>query len=290
MTANILDGKAIAKLERDALAQEVTRLTTQGQRPPGLAVILVGEDPASQVYVRNKRVHCQEVGFYSKSYDLPLTTTTEALLDKIQELNASPNIDGILVQLPLPKHISTERVIEAIHPTKDVDGFHAFNMGKLVQNQPGLYPCTPRGIMTMLRHTDIQLQGIQACVVGASSIVGKPMALELINANATVTICHRYTHSLQAHLREADLVIVAIGQPEFIQGEWIKKGACVIDVGTNLLPSGKLVGDVHFESAKTRAKWITPVPGGVGPMTIASLLKNTFEANRMLASNPDSGT
>lgn len=287
MTANILDGRAIAKLERDTLTQQVKHGLEQGQRAPGLAVILVGDDPASHVYVRNKRLHCQEVGFYSESYDFPENTSTETLLDKIQELNHSPRIDGILVQLPLPKHIETEKILGAIHPSKDVDGFHAYNMGKLVQNQAGLYPCTPRGIMTLLSHTDLKLEGIQACVVGASTIVGKPMALELINANATVTICHRFTHSLQDHLKTADLVIVAIGQPEFIKGAWLKEGSCIIDVGTNLLPTGKLVGDVHFASAKERVKWITPVPGGVGPMTISSLLKNTFMANQMLTLNPD---
>jgi methylenetetrahydrofolate dehydrogenase (NADP+)/methenyltetrahydrofolate cyclohydrolase len=285
MTSKILDGKSIAKQEREKLALQVQAHIAKGLRQPGLAVIIVGDDPASHVYVRNKQLHCQEVGIYSERYDFPTTVSTKALLDKIEALNHADNIDGILVQLPLPEHIQTEKIIEAIHPQKDVDGFHAFNMGKLVQNQPGLYPCTPSGIMTLLSHTDLELKGLQACVVGASSIVGKPMALELINANATVTICHRYTRSLQDHLRSADLVVVAIGQPEFIQGEWLKSGSCIIDVGTNLLPSGKLVGDVNFDSAKEKVKWITPVPGGVGPMTIVALLRNTLLANQMRAPN-----
>lgn len=282
MTAKIIDGRALAKQERETIRLQVNALVEKGERPPGLAVILIGEDPASQVYVRNKRVHCQEVGFFSESYDFPTSITTEELLHTIRELNTQPNIDGILVQLPLPGHIDTRKIIEAIDPRKDVDGFHAFNMGKLVQNQPGLYPCTPRGIMTLLNETNIKLEGIQACVVGASSIVGKPIALELMNANATVTVCHRYTHDLPSHLKASDLVVVAIGQPEFIQGEWLKPGACVIDVGTNLLPTGKLVGDVHFASAEKVAGFITPVPGGVGPMTISSLLKNTLLAREWL--------
>lgn len=281
MTSNILDGKGIAKEGRQQLAEEVRRHIEKGYRQPGLAVIIVGQDPASHVYVRNKQLHCQEVGIYSERYDFPENVTTEILLEKINALNLSPTIDGILVQLPLPQHIETDRIIDAIDPQKDVDGFHAFNMGKLVQNQPGLYPCTPRGIMMLLAHTDLELKGLQACIVGASSIVGKPMALELIHANATVTVCHQYTHSLSDHLQAADLVIVAIGKPEFIQGKWLKKGACVIDVGTNLLPSGKLVGDIDFASAQKQAKWITPVPGGVGPMTILALLKNTILANQM---------
>lgn len=283
MTSNILDGKAIAKQERQELAKQVSEQIKKGLRRPGLAVIIVGQDPASHVYVRNKQLHCEEVGIYSERYDFPENVTTEILLEKINELNLASKIDGILVQLPLPKHIETNRIIQAIDPQKDVDGFHAFNMGKLVQNQPGLYPCTPRGIMMLLKHTDLELKGLQACVVGASSIVGKPMALELTNANATVTLCHQYTRSLPEHLQAADLVIVAIGQPEFIQGEWLKKGACVIDVGTNLLPSGKLVGDIDFSSAQKRAKWLTPVPGGVGPMTILALLKNTILANQSKA-------
>jgi methylenetetrahydrofolate dehydrogenase (NADP+) / methenyltetrahydrofolate cyclohydrolase len=281
MTSNILDGKAIAEQERQQLAEQVSARIKKGYRRPGLAVIIVGEDPASHVYVRNKQRHCQEVGIYSERYDFSENVTTEILLEKINELNLAHAIDGILVQLPLPKHIDANRIIEAIDPQKDVDGFHPFNMGRLVQNQPGLYPCTPRGIMMLLAHTDLNLKGLQACVVGASSIVGKPMALELTHANATVTLCHRYTHSLPDHLETADLVIVAIGQPEFIQGKWLKKGACVIDVGTNLDSSGKLVGDIDFASARARAKWITPVPGGVGPMTILALLKNTILANQM---------
>lgn len=280
MTSNILDGKVIAKRERERLGALVRATLLAGKRPPGLAVILVGDDPASHMYVRNKQRHCQEVGFYSERHDFPMHISTEALVNCIHHLNADPNIDGILVQLPLPPQIDTARIIDAIDPQKDVDGFHAYNMGKLMQNQAGLYPCTPRGIMQLLAHTDLALTGIEACVVGASSIVGKPMALELTHANATVTLCHRYTRALRDHLRSADLVIVAIGQPEFIQGDWLKEGACVIDVGTNLLPNGQLVGDLHFASAVKKTKWITPVPGGVGPMTIAALLQNTFTASQ----------
>lgn len=278
MTAKILDGKAIAAQERQAIAQTVKERMAQGHRRPGLAVILVGQDPASQVYVQTKRRCCEEVGFYSESFDFPADVAPEILFQKIQELNQSSLIDGILVQLPLPAHISTEKVLESILPHKDIDGFHTYNMGRLVQHQSGLHPCTPLGIITLLSHTDVALQGAHACVVGASRIVGRPMALELLNRDATVTICHRYTRDLPMHIGAADIVVVGIGVPEFIQGAWFKEGAVVIDVGTNRLPDGKLVGDVHFETAQKRASWITPVPGGVGPMTVASLMKNTLLA------------
>lgn len=281
MTAKILDGKAIAQLENKQIALAVNERIVQGQRPPGLAVILVGEDPASKVYVKNKRQSCQEAGFYSQAFDFPNSITTQTLLDKIDELNQCDFIDGILVQLPLPKHISTEQVLERILPHKDVDGFDAHNCGKLLQNKPGLRPCTPMGVMTLLSHTDLQLKGCHACVVGASQIVGRPMALELLNAGATVTICHRLTGDLPSQIQQADLLVVAIGQPQFIQGNWIKPGAVVIDVGINRTVSGKLVGDVDFDEASKYASWITPVPGGVGPMTVSSLLKNTLLAAKM---------
>lgn len=281
MTANIIDGKAIAQLEQEKIATHVRAMQANGQRPPGLAVVLVGQDPASQVYVERKRHACKAVGFYSQAFDYPEDISAEELLQKIDELNASEVIDGILVQLPLPAHIPSEQVLERIAPHKDVDGFHAYNMGKLVQGQPGLRPCTPHGIMTLLAHTGVELKGCQACVVGASRIVGRPMALELLNAGATVTVCHRFTQDLKSHLASADLVIVGIGQAKFIQGEWIKPGAVVIDVGTNRLANGKLVGDIDYDSAKERASWITPVPGGVGPMTVATLLANTLVAAQL---------
>lgn len=281
MTAKLIDGKEIAQREQEKIAVTVKQMQAAGKRPPGLAVILVGLDSASKLYVERKRHACKAVGFYSQAFDYPADISAEQLLQKIDELNASDVIDGILVQLPLPSHIPSEQVLERIAPGKDVDGFHAYNMGKLMQGQAGLRPCTPHGIMTLLAHTDLKLQGCQACVVGASRIVGRPMAVELLNAGATVTICHRFTQNLQSHLAEADLVVVGIGSAQFIQGEWIKQGAVVIDVGTNHLPNGKLVGDVDFESAKNRASWITPVPGGVGPMTVATLLANTLMAAQL---------
>jgi methylenetetrahydrofolate dehydrogenase (NADP+)/methenyltetrahydrofolate cyclohydrolase len=281
MTAKILDGKAIAKQEQALIANEVKARIQKGQRAPGLAVILVGLDHASQLYVQKKRHACQEIGFHSQAFDLPADISEKELLNKIEELNQSELIDGILVQLPLPFHISTEKVIEAIAPHKDVDGFHPYNLGKLAQNQPGLRPCTPVGIVTLLSHTDVKLQGASVCMVGASRIVGRPMALELLNQDATVTICHRYTRDLANQVKQADIVIVAAGSPMLIQGNWIKKGAVVIDVGINRLESGQIVGDVDFEQAKLRASWITPVPGGVGPMTVVSLLKNTLLAAKL---------
>jgi len=281
MTAKLIDGKAIAQREQEKIAARVAAMQAAGKRVPGLAVILVGQDSASQLYVQRKRHACKAVGFYSQAFDYPADISAEFLLQKIDELNQNDEIDGILVQLPLPSHNPSEQVLERIAPHKDVDGFHAYNMGKLVQGQPGLRPCTPHGIMTLLANTDIDLKGCQACVVGASRIVGRPMAIELLNAGATVTICHRFTKNLPGHLSDADLVVVGIGNAQFIKGEWIKEGAVVIDVGTNHLPSGKLVGDVDFETAKNRASWITPVPGGVGPMTVATLLANTLVASEL---------
>ena len=276
MTAKIIDGKAIAAGIRQNVKQRVDHRLANGQRPPGLAVVLVGSDAASQVYVNNKRKSCAEVGFLSKSFDLPADTTEQALLDIINQLNADPEIDGILVQLPLPPHIDSEKVIERITPDKDVDGFHPYNIGLLVQRIPKLRPCTPWGVMTLLEHTGEDLRGKEAVIVGASNIVGRPMGLELLLAGCTVTTCHRFTKDLEGHVRRADIVVVAVGRPNFIPGQWVKAGAIIIDVGINRLDSGKLCGDVDFDAASQRAGWITPVPGGVGPMTIATLLQNTL--------------
>jgi len=278
MTANIIDGKAIAAQLRQQLAQQVTQRVTQGLRPPGLAVILVGQNPASQVYVRNKRAACAEVGIVSKAFDLPAETTEVELLNLLDQLNADPTIDGILVQLPLPAHIDSQQVLERIVPDKDVDGFHPYNVGRLVLRMPQLRSCTPKGVMTLLARTDITLEGLDAIVIGQSNIVGRPMLLELLAARCTVTICHSRTKNLAAKVRQADLVVAAVGVPEMIKGDWIQPGAVVIDVGMNRLDNGKLVGDVEFDTAKLNASWITPVPGGVGPMTVASLLENTVQA------------
>jgi len=276
MTARIIDGKAIAAEIRLNVKQRVEHRLAKGERAPGLAVVLVGADPASQIYVNSKRKSCAEVGFVSRSFDLPAETPQEELLGIIDLLNNDDEIDGILVQLPLPQHIDPEIVIERIHPDKDVDGFHPYNVGRLAQRIPQLRPCTPYGIMTLLEHTGEDLRGMDAVVVGASNIVGRPMGLELLLAGCTVTTCHRFTKNLEAHVRRADLLVVAVGKPEFIPGEWIKEGAIIIDVGMNRLESGKLCGDVEYEGASQRASWITPVPGGVGPMTIATLLQNTL--------------
>lgn len=276
MTAQIINGKNISQQVRQKVADEVATRTAQGLRAPGLAVILVGADPASQVYVGSKRRACEEVGFVSKSYDLEKDSSQEALLTLIDELNADSTIDGILVQLPLPAHIDTTAVLEHIRPDKDVDGFHPYNVGRLSQRIPALRPCTPKGIITLLESTGVDLHGLDAVVVGASNIVGRPMTLELLLAGCTTTTCHRFTLNLEEHVRRADLVVVAVGRPNFIPGEWIKKGAMVVDVGINRLENGKLVGDVGFEVAKENAAFITPVPGGVGPMTVASLIENTL--------------
>ncbi|GIU30241.1 bifunctional protein FolD [Shewanella colwelliana] len=278
MTAQIIDGKAIAQSIRKQLAAKVTARKEAGQRVPGLAVILVGADPASQVYVGSKRRACEEVGFLSQSFDLPSDTAEEALLTLIDECNDDPSIDGILVQLPLPKHIEESKVIERIRPDKDVDGFHPYNVGRLAQRIPVLRSCTPMGIMTLIKSTGIDTYGLDAVVVGASNIVGRPMTLELLLAGCTTTTCHRFTRDLEDKVRRADLVIVAVGKPNFIPGDWIKPGAIVIDVGINRLENGTLVGDVQYDVAANVASHITPVPGGVGPMTIASLLENTLYA------------
>jgi methylenetetrahydrofolate dehydrogenase (NADP+) / methenyltetrahydrofolate cyclohydrolase len=278
MSAKILDGKATAADLRQQIKSRVDERVACGQRRPGLAVVLVGENPASQVYVRNKRKSCEEVGFHSVSHDLPVTTSQEELLALIDELNADEAIDGILVQLPLPEQIDEELVIERILPTKDVDGFHPYNVGRLALRMPLLRSCTPKGVMTLLERTGQKLEGLDAVIIGQSNIVGRPMALELLAARCTITVCHSRTKDLAEKARNADVLVVAIGRGEFVPGDWIKPGAIVIDVGMNRNDEGKLVGDVHYESAKERASWITPVPGGVGPMTIATLLENTLQA------------
>lgn len=278
MTAQNIDGKLISQTVRSEVAARVKARTEAGLRAPGLAVVLVGEDPASQVYVGSKRKACQEVGFVSKSFDLPATATENDLLTLVDQLNEDPEIDGILVQLPLPAGIDTTHVLERITPEKDVDGFHPYNVGRLAQRMPKLRSCTPKGIITLLDRYNIDLRGKHAVVVGASNIVGRPMTLELLLAGCTTTTCHRFTKDLEGHVRQADVVVVAVGKPNFIPGAWIKKGAVVVDVGINRLESGKLVGDVEYDVAKESASFITPVPGGVGPMTVASLIENTMIA------------
>ncbi|MGA7951588.1 MAG: bifunctional methylenetetrahydrofolate dehydrogenase/methenyltetrahydrofolate cyclohydrolase FolD [Thiobacillaceae bacterium] len=278
MSAQLLDGKTMSDALIAAVADKVAERQVRGLRPPGLAVILVGEDPASSIYVRNKRNACLRAGVHSVSHDLPASTTQAELLALIDALNSDPAIDGILVQMPLPRQIDAEIVIERIRPDKDVDGFHPYNIGRLAVRMPTLRPCTPRGVMTLLRATGEELKGKQAVVVGASNHVGRPMGLELLLAGCTVTTCHRFTRDLKAEVERADVVVVAVGKPGLVKGEWVKPGATVIDVGINRLADGRLCGDVEFEVAARRASWITPVPGGVGPMTVATLLENTLEA------------
>ncbi|PYB91369.1 bifunctional methylenetetrahydrofolate dehydrogenase/methenyltetrahydrofolate cyclohydrolase FolD [Pseudomonas fulva] len=282
MTAQLIDGKAIAAKLRQQIAQRVAQRRQEGLRTPGLAVILVGTDPASQVYVSHKRKDCEEVGFLSQAFDLPSHTTQEVLTDLIDRLNDDPSIDGILLQLPLPAHLDASLLLERIRPDKDVDGFHPYNVGRLAQRIPLLRPCTPKGIMTLLESTGQDLYGMNAVIVGASNIVGRPMALELLLSGCTITVCHRFTQDLAGHVVRADLVVVAAGKPGLVKGEWIKEGAIVIDVGINRQEDGKLVGDVVYETALPRAGWITPVPGGVGPMTRACLLENTLYAAETL--------
>ena len=278
MIAQLIDGKQIAANLRKEIASKVAERKQNGLRLPGLAVILVGSDPASQVYVSHKRKDCEEVGFLSRSHDLPATTSQQELLDLIDHLNDDPDIDGILVQLPLPAHLEASQLLERIRPDKDVDGFHPYNIGRLAQRMPLLRPCTPMGIVQLLKSTGADLYGMDATVVGASNIVGRPMALELLLAGCTTTVTHRFTKNLEDHIRRSDLVVVAAGKPGLVKGEWIKPGAIVIDVGINRMDDGRLVGDVEFGPAAERASWITPVPGGVGPMTRACLLENTLHA------------
>ena len=278
MSARIIDGKARAERATEEVKTQIAARVAAGKSAPGLAVVLVGENPASQVYVRNKRRTTEAVGMKSYSYDLPETVSQHELLAMIGHLNADPFVDGILVQLPLPKHIDADVVTESIDPAKDVDGLHPYNMGRLVLKRPALRPCTPQGCMILIRDTGVDLVGKHAVIIGQSNIVGRPMALELLMARCTVTICHSATVDLPAMVGTADVLVAAMGRLAFVQGSWIKPGAIVIDVGTNRTSEGKLRGDVDFDAARERAGWITPVPGGVGPMTIAMLLANTLRA------------
>ena len=278
MTAQIIDGKARAERLTDEIRGAVAARVAAGHSPPGLAVVLVGDNAASQVYVRNKRRTTDAAGMRSFAHDLPTATTEADLVALIDVLNRDPAVNGILVQLPLPKHIDEERVTESIDPRKDVDGFHPYNIGRLVLKRPLLRPCTPYGCMTLLKDTGEDLVGKHAVVIGQSNIVGRPMALELLMERCTVTICHSKTRDLPGIVGQGDIVVAGVGRPGFVQGDWIKSGAIVIDVGINRAADGKLCGDVDFAAAKERASWITPVPGGVGPMTIATLLANTLRA------------
>ncbi len=273
----IIDGKSLAEKIRSQIAQEISQLKAKGVYP-GLTFILVGENPASQIYVKNKKAACDEVGIENFLEKLPATVSEKNLLAKIEALNKNPKVHGILVQLPLPKQIDTKKMLAAISPKKDVDGLHPENMGKLALKLPGLKPCTPQGVIALIESTGVSVAGKNACVVGRSDIVGLPTALLLLHQNATVTICHSRTKDLKEKIAAADILIAAIGKEKFIQGDWIKKGAVVIDVGIHRLANGKICGDCDFETASQRAAFITPVPGGVGPMTIAMLLKNTVHA------------
>lgn len=285
MTAKILDGRLLATKLQQKMQKEVEHYHQQNLRSPGLAVILVGNDPASTVYVRNKHKACKDIGILSRSYQLDASIPETNLLELIDELNLDNSIDGILVQLPLPAHIDTNKVIDRIHPGKDVDGFNAYNLGRLAQKRPHLRPCTPAGIMKLLELTEKKLAGLNATVIGVSNIVGRPMILELLMAGCTVSACHRLTQNLESYVANADILVVAAGCPGLIPGAWIKKDAIVIDVGMNRLDNGQFVGDVDFNSASERASWITPVPGGVGPMTVSILLQNTLSAYHALHLN-----
>lgn len=279
LTAQLLKGDEIAKQLREHIAADIRQRTIQGFRQPSLAVVLVGNNPASHVYVRNKKIACEHVGIHTIDYTLPQTTSHQELLTLINKLNNDASVDGILVQLPLPPQINSTEIVELINPHKDVDGFHPYNIGRLAQARPYLRPCTPAGIMLLLAHTHCKLAGAKATVVGTSNIVGLPMILELTAAGATVTTCNSKTRDLAMEVASADILVVAVGKPALIKGSWIKPGCIVIDVGMNRLENGHLTGDVEFETAKQLASWITPVPGGVGPMTIACLLSNTLLAN-----------
>ncbi|TEW56115.1 bifunctional methylenetetrahydrofolate dehydrogenase/methenyltetrahydrofolate cyclohydrolase FolD [Psychromonas sp. RZ22] len=278
MSAQIIDGKAIAAAITDKVTKSVNARKEKGLRVPGLAVVLVGGDPASQIYVQSKRRTCEKVGFTSKAFDLPESTSQEDLLKLIDQLNEDNTIDGILVQFPLPDGLDETSVIERIKPSKDVDGFHPYNVGRLAQRIPLLRSCTPRGMISMIESIGVDIRGMHAVVVGASNIVGRPMTLELLLAGCTTTTCHRFTKDLEHHVRQAQVLVVARGKANFIPGEWIREGAIVLDVGINRLDNGKITGDVEFETAKERAGWISPVPGGVGPMTVATLIENTLFA------------
>ncbi|MBE03408.1 bifunctional methylenetetrahydrofolate dehydrogenase/methenyltetrahydrofolate cyclohydrolase FolD [Marinobacter lutaoensis] len=287
MSAQLINGKEIAAQVRQQVATGVQSRLAQGLRAPGLAVVLVGNDPASKVYVGNKRKACEEAGIVSLSYDLPEDTSQQALEALIDELNDNPTVDGILVQLPLPAHLDADPILVKIRPDKDVDGFHPYNIGRLMQRKPALRPCTPAGIITLLDSIGTPYKGQHAVIVGASNIVGRPMSMELLLKGATTTVCHRFTRDLPRFVSEADILVAAVGKPGLIRGEWVKPGATVIDVGINRMPDGTLKGDVEFETAAKRAAFITPVPGGVGPMTIATLLQNTLYAADVLHVDQD---
>jgi methylenetetrahydrofolate dehydrogenase (NADP+) / methenyltetrahydrofolate cyclohydrolase len=278
MTAQIIDGKQIAQTLLEDIRLKIEARKSQNKRAPCLAVILIGDDPASSIYVRNKRLACDKVGIVSIAHDLPTSTTQSELSALIQALNNNHEVDGILVQSPLPSHIDEHTVLALIDPSKDVDGFHPYNIGRLAVREPLLRSCTPYGVIKMLQASNISIKGLDAVVVGVSNHVGRPMGLELLLAGCTVTSCHRHTKDLARHVGNADLVVAAAGKAGLIKGEWIKPGAIVVDIGINRLPDGKLAGDVDFEVAKTRAGYITPVPGGVGPMTVATLMENTLLA------------
>jgi len=278
MSAQIIDGNAIAKSLRQEIAQEVEQWSAQGRRLPGLAVLLVGNDPASEVYVRGKRRDCDEVGFHSIVQHLSANVTQQDLEARIASLNSDPTIDGILVQTPLPAHIDEARIIDSISPEKDVDGFHAYNIGLLALRRPAMRSCTPKGVMLLLEHVGCTFKGQDAAIIGASNHVGRPMGLELLLAGATVTMAHKFTQDIQSKVKHADIVISAVGRPDLVPAQWIKPGAVVIDVGITRGPNNKLLGDVQFEANKQVASWITPVPGGVGPMTRIALLQNTLQA------------
>ena len=279
--AQIIDGKAISRQVREEIAAEVVSFKEKYNCAPGLAVVIVGNDPASQVYVRNKKRGCEEVGFYSESYELPESTTQEELNALVEKLNNDEKIHGILVQLPLPKHLNETEVLLRIKPEKDVDAFHPYNVGKIMIGNHDLLPCTPAGVMVLLEKSGIDVTGKKCVVIGRSNIVGKPMAMLLLHANGTVTVCHSKTQKLADICREADILVASIGKPEFVKGDMVKEGAVVVDVGINRLDSGKLVGDVAFSEVEPKASYITPVPGGVGPMTITMLLKNTLTAAKI---------
>ncbi len=281
----ILDGKKLAKKIEEKIAKEVEALKATSGRVPGLAVVLVGNDPASQAYVNMKKKACDRVGFYSVTHEMPETISQEAIEDTIKMMNQNPNIDGILIQLPLPKHIDTTKLLELVNPSKDVDGFHPYNVGRLTTGLDGFVPCTPLGVMELLDEYDIEVKGKNCCVVGASNIVGKPMAALLLNANATVEICHIFTDDLKKHTQNADMIFVGAGVINLIKEDMVKEGAVVVDIGINRNDEGKLVGDVDFENVSKKCSHITPVPGGVGPMTIAMLLANTLKAAKLHADN-----
>jgi len=281
MTAKIIDGKKIAQETISDIKEAISKTKKKGTKPPGLAVIQIGENPVSKIYVRNKRIACDQVGMQSFNYDLPETTSEKELIELVALLNKNPDVNGILVQLPLPDHINETKIIETIDPIKDVDGFHPYTIGRLMQRIPILRPCTAIGVITMLDYIGVDAVGKNAVIIGASNLVGRPLALELLLRGATTTVCHRFTKNLENFVSQAEILAVAVGKPNIIPGNWIKKGAVVIDIGISRDTNGKITGDVEFDVARKRASWISPVPGGVGPMTVAMLLKNTLVASTL---------